>query len=121
MSTTDLNSIRISPLRQRFIDDMELAGLVPGTQKTYINAVLTCVQRCGNLPPERISEQQLEGYIRRRRLEVARGTFQAEFHGLKHLFHRTLGREWSIFTKKKSNCLCASGCRLPSPTTSVSV
>ena len=37
----------ISPLRQRFIDDMNLAGLVPGTQATYIRAVLNCVQRCG--------------------------------------------------------------------------
>ena len=35
--------IRISPLRQRFIDDMELAGLVHGTQETYIRAVLNCV------------------------------------------------------------------------------
>ena len=34
---------RISPLRQRFIDDMELAGLVHGTQETYIRAVLNCV------------------------------------------------------------------------------
>jgi len=121
MSTTDLNPIRISPLRQRFINDMELAGLVPGTQKTYIHAVLACVQHCGNLPPERITEAQLEGYIRSRRLEVARGTFQAEFHGLKHLFHRTLGREWSIFTKKKSNSLCVSAFPLPSPTKTVSV
>ena len=111
----------ICPLRQRFIDDMELAGLVPGTQKTYIHAVLTCVQHCGNLPPERITEAQLEGYIRRRRLEVARGTFQAEFHGLKHLFHRTLGREWAIFTKKKLPRRNDSACRSPNRMTTVSV
>ena len=70
---------RISPLRQRFIDDMNLAGLVPGTQETYIRAVLNCVQRCGNIPPERITEEQLETYIRQRHPEMARGTFQAEF------------------------------------------
>ena len=112
---------RISPLRQRFIDDMELAGLVPGTQKTYIHAVLTCVEHFGNLPPERITEAQFEGYIRLRRKEVARGTFQSEFHGLKYLFHRTLGREWSIFTKKKSNSLCVSAFPLPNRMTIVSV
>ena len=82
--------IRISPLRQCFIDDMEFAGLVPDTQDIYIRAVLTCVQRCGNIPPERITEEQLETYIRRRRREVARGTGccaggtnQTEFSGLK--------------------------------------
>ena len=92
---------KTSPLRQRFIDDMELAGLVPGTQETYIRAVLNCVRHCGNIAPDKMTEQQVETYIRRRRLEMARGTFQTEFYGLKSLFHRTLGREWNIFTKKK--------------------
>ena len=77
---------RISPLRQRFIDDMNLAGLVPGTQETTIRAVLTCVlcaaakeTRCGNISPERITEEQLATYIRQRHPEMARGTFQTEF------------------------------------------
>ena len=92
---------KTSPLRQRFIDDMELAGLVHGTQETYIRAVLNCVRHCGNIAPDKMTEQQVETYIRRRRLEMARGTFQTEFYGLKSLFHRTLGRNWNIFTKKK--------------------
>lgn len=112
---------RISPLRQRFIDDMNLAGLVPGTQATYIRAVLNCVQRCGNIPPERITEEQLETYIRQRHPEMARGTFQTEFYGLKSLFHRTLGRDWSIFTKKKSPLPDNSVFPLRSRTTSVAL
>ena len=110
--------IRISPLRQRFIDDMDLAGHMPGTQETYLRAVLRCVQGCGNISPERISEEQLETYIRQRRREVARGTFQTEFNGLKHLFYRTLGREWNIFTKKKSPFPDNSGFPLRNRTTS---
>ena len=70
---------RISPLRQRFIDDMNLAGLVPGTQETYIRAVLTCVRHCGNIAPDKMTEQQVETYIRQRHPEMARGTFQTEF------------------------------------------
>ena len=72
---------KISPLRQRFIDDMELAGLVHGTQETCIRAVLNCVlcaaaeeTRCGSIAPDKMTEQQVETYIRRRRLEMARGT-----------------------------------------------
>jgi len=110
---------QISPLRQRFIDDMTLAGLAVGTQETYIRAVLHCVQHCGNISPQRITEQQLETYIRQRRLEVARGTFQSEFNGLKNLFYRTLGRDWAIFTKKKSPCRNVFAFPLRNPTTNV--
>jgi hypothetical protein len=105
-------SQKISPLRQRFIDDMNLAGHTPGTQATYIDAVLRCVQHCGNLSPERMTEEQVETYIRQRQGEVARGTFQAEFNGLKNLFYRTLGREWAIFVKKKWPCRNDFGFRL---------
>jgi hypothetical protein len=100
---------------------MEFAGLVPDTQDIYIRAVLTCVQRCGNIPPERITEEQLETYIRRRRREVARGTFQTEFSGLKHLFYRTLGHDWAIFTKKKSQLPGNSGFLLRNRTTSAAL
>ena len=93
---------------------MELAGLVPGTQKAYIHAVLACVERCGNIPPERMTEQQVETSIRQRRLAMARGTFQAEFYGLKALFYRTLGRDWNIFTKKsgRSPTISSSRCEI---------
>lgn len=110
---------QISPLRQRFIDDMTLAGHTTTTQATYIRAVLNCVQHCGNISPERITEPQLEAYIRQRRLLVARGTFQSEFNGLKHLFYRTLGRDWAIFTKKKSPYQNDSGFLSPNLTMNV--
>jgi len=91
----------MTPLRQRFIDYMNLAGLVPGTQKVYIDHILRCVRHCGNMPPQQMSEHQVEAYIRQRLCEVARGTFQVEFAALKALFVRTLDRDWAIFTKKK--------------------
>jgi hypothetical protein len=107
---------------------MEFAGLVPDTQDITIRDVLTCVlcaaaeeTRCGNIPPERITEEQLETYIRRRRREVARGTFQTEFSGLKHLFYRTLGHDWAIFTKKKSPLPGNSGFLLRNRTTSAAL
>ena len=105
---------KVSPLRQRFIDDMNLAGLTAGTQATYIGIILKLVRHCGTTPPQSITEQQVEQYIGERLATVARGTFQSEFAALKALFVRTLGREWSIFTKKKSPAPNASDCPLPS-------
>jgi len=103
----------MTPLRQRFIEDMNLAGLTSRTQQVYINYVLRCVRHCSNLPPQQMSEHQVEDYIRQRLCEVARGTFQVEFAALKALFHRTLGREWAIFTKKK--LLVPNAFDFPSP------
>ena len=103
-----------SELRQRFIADMNLAGLAASTQDTYVGIILKFVRHCGNASPQSITEQQVEQYLSERLAIVARGTFQSEFFALKALFYRTLGREWSIFTKKKSPAPDASDCPLPS-------
>lgn len=103
---------KISSLRQRFIADMNLAGLAAGTQSIYIGIILKFVRYCGNTPPQLITEQQVEQYIGERLVTVARGTFQSEFAALKALFYRTLGREWNLFTKKKSHAQNASDCPL---------
>jgi len=106
----------MTPLRQRFIKDMTLAGLAPGTQATYLTIILKFVQHCGNIPPQFMTEQQVEQYIDERLFRVARGTFPTEFAALKALFHRTLGRDWAIFTKKKSPVPDAFGSPLPNLT-----
>jgi hypothetical protein len=112
---------KISTLRQRFIDDMNLAGLTESTQTNYIRTVVAFVRRCGNTPPEKMTEPQVESYLRKRFTQVARGTFQAEFGALRFLFCNTLLVEWAIFTKKKSNSLCVSGSPLPNPMKTVSI
>jgi len=104
---------QISELRQRFIADMNLAGLAASTQSRYIGIILKFIQHCGT-QPQSITEQQFEQYLGERLAKVARGTFQSEFAALKALFRRTLGREWNIFTKKKSQAPNASDCPLPS-------
>ena len=67
-----------SPLRQRFIDDMHLAGLAASTQTTYVGIILKFVRHIG-IQPQYITEQQFEQYINERLATVARGTFQSEF------------------------------------------
>jgi hypothetical protein len=48
----------ISPLRQGMIRDMELAGLVHGTQQTYIRAVAKLQDHYG-IRPDKLSEKQV--------------------------------------------------------------
>ena len=53
----------MSPLRMRMIEDMKLAGLSPGTQATYIDAVrkLAAYYRRS---PDQLSEEEVRAYIR---------------------------------------------------------
>ena len=53
---------QISPLRQRMIDDMELAGYTPGTQQSYIGAVVK-LQNHYHVRPDKLSEKQVQQYI----------------------------------------------------------
>lgn len=111
----------IRPLRQRFLDDMDLAGYAESTQTSYLRTIIAFVKRCGNLPPEKMTEQQVEAYLRSRLSEVARGTFQSEFGAIRFLFCNTLLVDWAIFTKKKSRARYASVFPLPNLTKTASV
>lgn len=94
-----------SPLRQRFIEDMDLAGLSEATQKTYIS-VISAMQNVLKRRPDRLTEEEIRRYLIWLREEkgVAKGTFQTYFFGLKFFYYRTLNLDWSLFTKKKCAC-----------------
>ncbi len=67
----------VSPLRQRMIRDMELAGLTRGTQQCYLGVVVA-LQRHTGTRPDRLTEEQVYQYVLWLRDEkgVAKGTFQ---------------------------------------------
>ena len=93
---------KVSPLRQRMIRDMELAGLALRTQQTYISAVVI-LQNHYTIRPDRLSEKQVLEYIfwLRDEKRVAKGTFQTNWYGLKFFYYRMLGVDWLLFTRKK--------------------
>ena len=93
---------QVSPLRQRMISDMELAGYTQGTQQNYIGAVVK-LQNHYTIRPDRLSEEQVLRYIfwLRDEKRLAKGTFLTNWHGLKFFYYRTLGLDWSLFTRKK--------------------
>ena len=83
---------RISPLRQRMIDDMRLRKLNPKTQSAYIRAVRNFTQYLG-LSPDTASVEDLRNYQLHL---VDAGTspisLNAAITGLKFFFDITLGR-----------------------------
>ena len=92
----------VSPLRQRMIRDMELAGLSLNTQECYLRAVVA-LQRHTDTRPDRLTEEQVYQYVLwlRDTKGVPKGTFQPHWHGIKFFYYRTLGVDWPLFTRKK--------------------
>ena len=101
----------MSELRNRMIQDMQLAGLVEGTRREYLRAVRQLVAYY-MVPPDRLTERQVEDYILyvRDDLGVAKGTFAPILAGLKFFYLNTLGGDWALFTQKKSASHSRSGC-----------
>ena len=91
----------MSELRNRMIQDMQLAGLVEGTRREYLRAVRQLVAYY-MLPPDRLTERQVEDYLLyvRDDLGVAKGTFAPILAGLKFLYLNTFGGDWALFAKK---------------------
>lgn len=110
----------MTPLRMRMIDDMVAAGLVPGTQAAYIQAVRGLAAHYHRSPDE-LSEAEVRSYLLHLRDErgVAHGTFQPYHAGIQFLFVRTLDREWPLFSKKESAPRSASGFPAFCPTPSL--
>ena len=101
----------MSELRNRMLQDMQLAGLVEGTRREYLRAVrqLTAYYM---VPPDRLAERQVQDYLLyvRDELGVAKGTFEPLLAGLKFFYLRTLGCHWPLFTQKKSAGRGRNGC-----------
>ena len=74
----------MSPLRQRMIENMKLAGLSSATQAAYIKAVrglAAYYQRS----PDQLSEEEVRSYLLAlRERGVARGTFKTSHYGIQH-------------------------------------
>ena len=93
------------------IEDMILAGYTPGTRQTYLDQV-QCLAKHYMIAPERLTEQQVRDYFiyLREQKKVARGTFETARAGIRFCFFITLDRDWPLFSKKRSQCRCRSGC-----------
>lgn len=101
----------MSELRDRMLQDMQLAGLVEGTRREYLRAVRQLAAYY-MVSPDQLSERKVEQYLLyvRDELGVAKGTFAPILAGLKFFYLNTLGGDWPLFTQKKSASHSRSGC-----------
>jgi len=90
----------MSPLRQRMIENMKLAGLSPATQAAYIKAVRGLAAHY-HRSPDQLNEEEVRSYLlHTRERGVARGTFKTSHYGIQFLYRETLDRDWALFSKK---------------------
>jgi integrase/recombinase XerD len=86
----------MTPLRQRMLEDMQLRGLAPRTQRSYLHAVQQLAQHYG-ISPDRLTDEDLRQYFLYLRNEkhAARNTCTLALCAIKFFYQHTLKRDWS--------------------------
>ena len=85
----------MTALRQRMIEDMQLRGLAPGTQVSYVGAVRALAEYYEK-PPDQVSDEELRQYFLylRNVKHVSPSTFTVALCAIKFLYEQTLRQEW---------------------------
>jgi integrase/recombinase XerD len=85
----------MTPLRQRMIEDMQLRGLSPATQRSYLQAIQQFALHYGK-SPEQITDEELRQYFLYLYNEkhVSRSTATVALCAIKFLFDHTLRQPW---------------------------
>jgi site-specific recombinase XerD len=86
----------MTPLRTRFIEDLQLHGYSPKTQSCYVSSVAS-LARHYHKSPDLITEEELRDYFLHLTLEkkVARTTATIALCGIKFFFQNTVRRSWT--------------------------
>jgi len=89
----------MTPLRQRMIEDMQLAGMSPQTQRRYVSAVRQLAAYYMR-SPDQISEAELRDYFLylKNDKHYSRAASTIALCGIKFFYEHTLKREWSTLT-----------------------
>ena len=99
-------------VKQQVIKDLQMAGLAPSTQKTYLGIIVRFVNRTRTRPQDATEElvaDYLRGLISQGQCQ---GTIKPVRSALQFVFENTLGRQWGLF-KKGSPPGAASVCPRP--------
>ena len=89
----------MTPLSQKMIDDMTLAGLSANTQRIYSDAVYG-LSKHYRRSPDRLSEQEVRDYLIYVKdvKPFTEGTLRICYYGIKFFFMYTLSRPWPFLT-----------------------
>lgn len=87
----------MTALRRRMIEDMQLRGLAPGTQVSYVGAVRALAEYYGK-PPDQVSDEELRQYFvyLTHERKLARSTCTGALCAIKFLYQYTLKRPWPL-------------------------
>lgn len=88
----------MTPLRQRMLEDMQLRGLAPKTQESYLRAVRQLAEHYAK-SPDQISEEELRDYFLylKNEKKASRSACTVALCGIKFFFEQTLQRQWRTF------------------------
>jgi site-specific recombinase XerD len=88
----------MTQLRERMLADMQLRGLAPKTQESYLRAVQQLAQHY-HKSPEQITEEELRAYFLylKNEKKASRSACTVALCGIKFFFEQTLQRRWHMF------------------------
>ena len=88
----------MSPLRQKMIEDLRLAGYSAKTVEAYVGTV-SSLYTYFKPSPDRLNEEEIRQYFLylKEERKVARSTFTQHLCGLKFFYEQTLARQWTLF------------------------
>jgi integrase/recombinase XerD len=86
----------MSTLRERMIEDMQLRGLSPRTQESYVRAVRQLAQHFRRAP-DQLTEEELREYFLHRRTVTgwSRSAATIALSAIKFFYEHTLRKEWT--------------------------
>lgn len=88
----------MTQLRERMLADMQLRGLAPKTQESYLRAVRQLANYY-HKSPDQISEEELRAYFLylKNEKKVSRSACTVALCGIKFFYEQTLQRHWQTF------------------------
>ncbi len=86
----------LSPLRRRYLEDLQLAGLRPDTQEAYVRAVRQLSEHFGKSPATLTDEQLREYFLHVMTVRKwSRSSCTIALCATRFFFEKTLRREWT--------------------------
>ncbi len=87
----------MSVLRERMIEDLQLAGMSETTQVAYVRSVYKLAEYFGK-SPDKITTEELRSYFihESKKRKWARATYTVAICGIKFFWEQTLKKDWSL-------------------------
>ena len=92
----------MTPLRQRYIDDLRLKNFSPGTIKVYVDSVAKFARHFGRSPDRLTGEDVRAYFVHLLDRGLARSSCVVIRNALRHLYANTLGRPDCLTTVPRS-------------------